>query len=142
MGDGGSQFLGFMLAVLPLLDKGNAGSNLPLPYAAALLMIPILDTIAAVWRRVRDHRRIDSPDRAHIHHKLINLGLKAGGVDAILYTLQIALGALVFISIRTPGVLSLVLLGAAYVIGIGFFTTVHFLNQRTKTAVGSNASRK
>jgi UDP-GlcNAc:undecaprenyl-phosphate GlcNAc-1-phosphate transferase len=130
MGDGGSQFLGLMLAVLPLLDKGNAESDLPLPYAAALLMIPIFDTTAAVWRRIRDHRRIDSPDRAHVHHKLMNLGLKARGVDAVLYGLQIILGVLVFISVKTPGILSLVVLGIAYAIGISFFSVVHFLNYR------------
>jgi UDP-GlcNAc:undecaprenyl-phosphate GlcNAc-1-phosphate transferase len=130
MGDGGSQFLGFMLAVLPLLNKESAEPELPLFYAAALLMIPILDTTAAVWRRLRDHRRIDTPDRAHIHHKLMNLGLDAGGVDAVLYGLQIVLGILVFISVRIRGFLSVAVLSIAYIIGIGFFCVVHFLNQR------------
>jgi UDP-GlcNAc:undecaprenyl-phosphate GlcNAc-1-phosphate transferase len=130
MGDGGSQFLGFMLAVLPLLNKGSAEPELPLFYAAALLLIPILDTTAAGWRRLRDHRRIDSPDRAHIHHKLMNLGLDVRGVDAVLYGLQIALCILVFISIRMRGLLSVVVLGIAYVIGVGFFCVIHFLNQR------------
>ncbi|MDR0451515.1 MAG: undecaprenyl/decaprenyl-phosphate alpha-N-acetylglucosaminyl 1-phosphate transferase, partial [Treponema sp.] len=130
MGDGGSQFLGFMLAVLPLLGRGNTGPKLPLFYAAALLMIPILDTTAAVWRRLRDHRRIDSPDRSHIHHKLINLGFGARGVDAVLYSLQITLSVLMFASLRMPGVPSAFFLGIAYVVGIGFFCAVHFLNQR------------
>ena len=130
MGHGGSQFRGFMLAVLPLLNKGSTEPELTLFYAAALLMIPILDTTAAVWRRLRDHRRIDSPDRAHIHHKLINLGFDAKGVDAVLYGLQIVLCILVFISVRMRGLLSVVFLGSAYIIGIGFFCAVHFLNQR------------
>jgi UDP-GlcNAc:undecaprenyl-phosphate GlcNAc-1-phosphate transferase len=134
MGDGGSQFLGFILAVLPLVDKGNVHSNIPLPYAAALLMIPIFDTTAAVWRRVREGRRIDSPDRAHIHHKLMNLGLRARGVDGVLYSLQILLGILVFISIQLRGTdsLSLIVLGAAYFIGIGFFAVIHFMNRGLK----------
>jgi UDP-GlcNAc:undecaprenyl-phosphate GlcNAc-1-phosphate transferase len=130
MGDGGSQFLGFMLAVLPLLNRESAGRELPLFYAAALLMIPILDTTAAVWRRLRDRRRIDSPDRSHIHHKLMNLGFGAGGVDAALYGLQAVLCVLVFISIRVHGLLSAAVLGIAYIAGIGFFCAVHFLNLR------------
>jgi UDP-GlcNAc:undecaprenyl-phosphate GlcNAc-1-phosphate transferase len=130
MGDGGSQFLGFMLAVLPLLNRGSVESELPLFYAAALLMIPILDTTAAVWRRLRDRRRIDSPDRAHIHHKLMNLGLDARRVDAVLYSLQTALCVLVFVSVKVQGFLSLAALVIAYIIGIGFFCMVHFLNQR------------
>jgi UDP-GlcNAc:undecaprenyl-phosphate GlcNAc-1-phosphate transferase len=130
MGDGGSQFLGFMLAFLPLIDTKNTVS-LPLPYAAVLLSIPIFDTFAAIWRRLRDHRRIDSPDRFHIHHKLMNFGLDALGVDCVLYSLQIVLGILVFLSVQQAGrALSLVFLGAAYVVSVGFFAAIHFMSQR------------
>jgi UDP-GlcNAc:undecaprenyl-phosphate GlcNAc-1-phosphate transferase len=127
MGDGGSQFLGFMLALLPILGRKNP---LPLGYAAAFLLIPILDTIAAIWRRLRDGRRIDSPDRAHIHHKLLNLGLNSRGVDGILFAFQILLSALTLLALRTGGRASFVLLASAYLTGFGLFITVHFLNRR------------
>lgn len=130
MGDGGSQFLGFTLAVLPLLDKGNNQANLPLPFAAALLLIPIFDTFAAIWRRTRDGRRIDSPDKAHMHHKLMNLGLGARGVDAVVYALQACLGLLVYLAVRSAGGWkSLLLLLAAYLIAAAFFTAIHYLNR-------------
>jgi UDP-GlcNAc:undecaprenyl-phosphate GlcNAc-1-phosphate transferase len=143
MGDGGSQFLGFILALLPLMytyrepaDMGPADIgpvdmgplSFPLLYAAALLSIPIFDTFAAIWRRLRDGRRIDKPDRLHIHHKLLNLGLSTRGVIAVLYGLQIILGVLVFESLQFRGALSLIFLGAAYVVTAGFFTTIHYLN--------------
>jgi UDP-GlcNAc:undecaprenyl-phosphate GlcNAc-1-phosphate transferase len=130
MGDGGSQFLGFMLAFLPLIDNKNAGTSLPLSHAAVLLSIPIFDTISAIWRRIRDHRRIDSPDRMHIHHKLMNFGFGARGVDTVLYSLQIVLGILVFVSIWLQGALSLLVLGAAYAVSLGFFVVIHFANRR------------
>jgi UDP-GlcNAc:undecaprenyl-phosphate GlcNAc-1-phosphate transferase len=136
MGDGGSQFLGFTLALLPLLEEQETVAALPLPYAAALLAIPIFDTTAAVWRRLRDGRRIDSPDRAHIHHKLMNLGFHARGVDAMLYGLQIVLGVLVFISIRLPGRLSLIVLGIAYAAALVFFCVAHFLNRKAVLSGG------
>jgi UDP-GlcNAc:undecaprenyl-phosphate GlcNAc-1-phosphate transferase len=129
MGDGGSQFLGFILAILPFTGDGSASNDLPLSYAAVILLIPILDTLAAIWRRVRDGRRIDSPDKLHIHHKLMNLGLKARGVDGILYTLQIILGGLAFLAVKYKGVPSLVLLGTAYITGISFFSAIHFMNR-------------
>ncbi|MDR0689457.1 MAG: undecaprenyl/decaprenyl-phosphate alpha-N-acetylglucosaminyl 1-phosphate transferase [Spirochaetaceae bacterium] len=129
MGDGGSQFLGFILALLPLITGGDARMVLPLPYAAALLIIPIFDTIAAVWRRTRDGRRIDSPDKFHIHHKLMNLGLDAQKVDGILYGLQLVLGLLVFISVKLSGGLSLIVLGITYLLGIAFFVTIHYMNR-------------
>jgi UDP-GlcNAc:undecaprenyl-phosphate GlcNAc-1-phosphate transferase len=129
MGDGGSQFLGFILALLPLINTRGECSGLPLLYAAALLSIPILDTFAAIWRRIRDKRRIDTPDRLHIHHKLMGLGFNAWGVDATLYGLQIVLGVLVFESLRFKGTFSLIFLGAAYIVALGFFSTIHFMNR-------------
>jgi UDP-GlcNAc:undecaprenyl-phosphate GlcNAc-1-phosphate transferase len=125
MGDGGSQFLGFVLALLPLVP----GADLPLFYAAALLLIPIFDTVAAVWRRLRDGRRIDSPDRSHLHHKLMNLGFSARGIDGVIYGLQILISLLVFVSIRLRGIPSLLVLGGAYLIGILFFTVIHYANR-------------
>jgi UDP-GlcNAc:undecaprenyl-phosphate GlcNAc-1-phosphate transferase len=130
MGDGGALFLGFILAVLPLVNRGNGIPALPLPYAAALLLIPILDVISAVWRRIRDGRSIDSPDRNHIHHKLMLLGLKTAGVDCLLWSLQIVLCVLVYTAIKTPGRRSLLILGAAYVLGLVFFGVIHVLNRR------------
>ncbi|MDR2478329.1 MAG: undecaprenyl/decaprenyl-phosphate alpha-N-acetylglucosaminyl 1-phosphate transferase [Treponema sp.] len=129
MGDCGSQFLGFSLALLPLLEEHKTTADLPVLYAAALLAIPIFDTTAAVLRRIRDGKKIDSPDRAHIHHKLMNLGLNARQTVAALYALQILLCALVYISVRVQGVLSLIILGSAYCAVMAFFAVVHFLNR-------------
>jgi UDP-GlcNAc:undecaprenyl-phosphate GlcNAc-1-phosphate transferase len=128
MGDGGSQFLGFVLALLPLINVGEESTRFPLLYAAALLAIPIFDTFAAIWRRIRDRRRIDDPDKLHIHHKLMNLGFNAREVDGALYALQIALGVLVCLSLRFRGIRSLILLAAAYLAAAGFFIAIHFVN--------------
>jgi UDP-GlcNAc:undecaprenyl-phosphate GlcNAc-1-phosphate transferase len=141
MGDGGAYFLGFTLALFPLIKTGDAAAGLPIPYAAAILLIPILDTIAAVWRRLRDGRRIDSPDRSHTHHKLMTLGLSFRRIDAALFTLQICLSALVYIAIGVPGRRSLLVLFLAYGAGAGFFTTIHFLNrQKLKNSAPSPES--
>jgi UDP-GlcNAc:undecaprenyl-phosphate GlcNAc-1-phosphate transferase len=132
MGDGGSQFLGFTLALLPLLEEHETAS-LPLSYTAALFIIPILDTTAAVWRRVRDKKRIDAPDKAHIHHKLMNLGLSPQSVDAVLLGLQLLLCALVFISLKVTGLISMGILGIAYLLALVFFMVIHFLNRGAKS---------
>jgi UDP-GlcNAc:undecaprenyl-phosphate GlcNAc-1-phosphate transferase len=128
MGDGGSQFLGFSLASLPLITQNNS-KDLPMFYAGALVLIPVYDTIAAIWRRIRDRRRIDSPDKSHIHHKLMNLGLNSKQVDLALYGVQIVLSVLVLLAVKFNGVLSLVFLGMAYLSCLGFFAAVHFMNR-------------
>jgi len=129
MGDGGSQSLGFFLALLPLLERQDGPANLPLPYAAALLMIPIFDTIAAIWRRAREGTSIFTPDKSHMHHKLMNLGLSVRGVDMVLYGLQIILGVVTLISISLDRWSSIYVLLIAYIIGIVFFAVVHFMNR-------------
>jgi UDP-GlcNAc:undecaprenyl-phosphate GlcNAc-1-phosphate transferase len=130
MGDGGSQFLGFTLALIPLIEGERSPAALPVFHAAALLAIPIFDTISAVWRRVRDGRRIDSPDKFHIHHKMINLNFTPRQVDFTLWGLQIILGVLVYYSVKVQGWLSVGLTAFAYLVAAVFFTVIHFLNRR------------
>ncbi|MDR2618092.1 MAG: undecaprenyl/decaprenyl-phosphate alpha-N-acetylglucosaminyl 1-phosphate transferase [Treponema sp.] len=139
MGDGGSQFLGFILALLPLIVDQEARNTLPMFHAGALVLIPVYDTVAAIWRRLREHRRIDSPDKAHIHHKLMNLGLSYKQIDAVLYSLQIFLGAMVLLSIKITGLLSIIFLGAAYAGCLAFFAVIHYLNRSRLKSV-KNAS--
>ena len=130
MGDGGSQLLGFSIALLPLLKNNEEIAALPVLYAAALLAIPIFDTIASVWRRIRDGKKIYMPDKSHLHHKLLNLGLSVKSINAVLCSLQIILGIFTVLAVRKEGFASLYFLGAAYVIAAAFFAAVHYLNRK------------
>ena len=132
MGDGGSQFLGFTLAVLPVMKDSVNPDSLPVLYAAALFTIPIFDTTAAVWRRLRDGKKIYDPDKAHLHHKLMNLGLNTRGVLAVIFSLQIVIGILTLIAVRLEGIASLYILCSVYLIVLIFFITIHFLNRKVK----------
>jgi UDP-N-acetylmuramyl pentapeptide phosphotransferase/UDP-N-acetylglucosamine-1-phosphate transferase len=125
MGDGGSQFLGFTLAILPLLPNPKGEALIALPYAAAVLIIPIFDTIAAIWRRVREKRSIDSPDKFHLHHKLMMMGFTAPHALLVLVLFQLIIGLLMITSMWLHGVLALILLFAVYLMGILFFTVIH-----------------
>ncbi len=125
MGDGGSQFLGYMLAVLPLMPNGKGGASISLPIAAAVLMIPIFDTFAALWRRSREHRSFFDPDKFHLHHKLMMLGFSAPQALVILILLQSIIGLLVITADHTKGLTSVILLVTVYLLGSLFFTVVH-----------------
>jgi len=131
MGDCGSQFLGFTLAILPLMKESDRPSSLPLFYTAALFLIPVFDTVAAIWRRIRDGKNIYDPDKSHLHHKLINMGLNAKKVDALIFSVQIIIGIFTFIAIRKEeeGFISLVILGAVYLFVLAFFISIHFINR-------------
>jgi len=130
MGDSGSQSLGFLLALMPLLAERENIVSIPVLNIALLMGIFILETIATVWRRIRDKKNILNPDMPHVHHKLLNLGLSVLGVDAVLYSLQIILGVLFIVSIRLDGLFSLYVIGAAYIVSIIFFSVIHFMNRK------------
>jgi len=75
MGDTGSLFLGFFLAsmALNIFDSGHGHVNLLLPII--ILAVPIGDTIVAFLRRLIRGRHPFKPDKDHLHHRLIYLGL-------------------------------------------------------------------
>jgi UDP-GlcNAc:undecaprenyl-phosphate GlcNAc-1-phosphate transferase len=91
MGDGGSQLLGFSVGVLTIqLTQTTA-----LPYSAALplllLGLPIIDTLTVMAVRLHAGRSPFSPDRNHLHHRLLALGFDHFEAVAVIYLLQCVL---------------------------------------------------
>ncbi len=130
MGDGGSQFLGFILAVFPLMKESSGVEAIRLPFAICFLMLPIFDVIAAVWRRKRDKKPISVGDKFHIHHKLMLIGFSPRGTLTIFMILQIIIDMFVTMSILLEGVMALVTLIGLMLVGILFFYLIHFEKQR------------
>ncbi|WP_051169976.1 MraY family glycosyltransferase [Treponema socranskii] len=129
MGDGGSQFLGFIVATAPLCFASEPFEFNKLLIMFVLISIPMLDTIAAIWRRVRDHRPIMTPDRAHLHHKLLNIGFTAKQAMITLVSIQAILCSAVCFTIYLNKTQSTVLLSIAYAFMIFFFSMIHFINR-------------
>lgn len=119
MGDSGSLFLGFMIATMPLLGyaepgmTGRASANLL--SAIAVCIVPIVDTLAAMIRRWKRGVPVFSPDRMHVHHILLDLGMSKRGILAIFYSSTAAMGGIVLISeyLRTTAGIMLKLIGIA-----------------------------
>ena len=129
MGDGGSQFLGFMVASIPLFKTVTNFESKKMLVALCLTAIPMMDCIAAFVRRTRDHRSVMSPDKLHLHHKLMNLGLSSTAVLLLLLSIQTSICACVIASMALKTAGAYVLLIALEVVMIGFFAAVHFLNR-------------
>ncbi len=129
MGDGGSQFLGFMIATIPLYSVNNDFEFNKLLMLLVIVAFPMLDTIAAIWRRLRDHRPVMSPDRLHLHHKLLNLGFSKRHALYMVLSLQVLICLTVFISSLFEKIYGTVLLLIAYVFMMGFFTVIHYTNR-------------
>ena len=74
LGDGGSLFLGFFLAIVGLQTlQGSAGEPSVL-IPLLILVVPLADTTFAVLRRVWMRRSPLERDRGHIHHRLVRRG--------------------------------------------------------------------
>lgn len=78
LGDGGSYFLGFTLALLALIAPSGPGpegrgAGVPLLVPMALLGYPIADTLWAIIRRLRARRSIFQADTEHVHHRMLAL---------------------------------------------------------------------
>ncbi len=83
MGDTGALTLGFILCFLALtffVIEIPEGTKLPNNAILAFspLLVPCLDVVRVFGRRIRKHGNPFLPDRTHIHHKLLNLGMPKG----------------------------------------------------------------
>jgi UDP-GlcNAc:undecaprenyl-phosphate GlcNAc-1-phosphate transferase len=70
MGDSGSLFLGYSLALYSLSGKGHVDPMIALVVPVLALGLPLLDTSLSMVRRAVNQRSICAPDRDHIHHRM------------------------------------------------------------------------
>ena len=91
MGDSGSMFLGYMLAVYCILGAGRAQSVLAIMIPVIALGLPLADTVLAVVRRLLARRSLFQADRDHIHHRASRT-LKLSHRDTVIFLYAISIG--------------------------------------------------
>lgn len=91
MGDAGSQLLGFGIGVLSIRATQTASSEFSAAIPILLLALPILDTLSVMVQRIGESRSPFSPDKNHIHHKLLALGFDHHEAVMVIYVVQGAL---------------------------------------------------
>jgi UDP-GlcNAc:undecaprenyl-phosphate GlcNAc-1-phosphate transferase len=125
MGDSGSLFLGFLLAVLPLLHKSAFPAQAGILPAITVLLIPIYDVFAAILRRLRRKTSIMTPDREHLHHKLLDLGYDNRQILGFLYGSCIFLAGVSLGGLYLPATVQFWIILAVWALGVGAFWYVH-----------------
>lgn len=95
MGDTGATFLGFILACISIQGPFKTYVAFVLPFI--ILGLPIFDTLFAIIRRLLKGQGIMTPDRGHLHHRLIDMGFSQRSAVIILYGLSaiLAISAIV-----------------------------------------------
>jgi UDP-N-acetylmuramyl pentapeptide phosphotransferase/UDP-N-acetylglucosamine-1-phosphate transferase/glycosyltransferase involved in cell wall biosynthesis len=103
LGDSGSLLLGFCLGVISLMGTTYETGLTMLFIPAIMVGVPVLDTFAAIVRRTRVGVSIGTPDKGHIHHRLLDRGFGQRAVVSVLYacTALLCLSAFVITQIGT-----------------------------------------
>jgi UDP-GlcNAc:undecaprenyl-phosphate GlcNAc-1-phosphate transferase len=90
-GTSGVQFVGYTLAVLSVLGTAKVA------VALLVLGVPIIDTFWIIVRRISERRSPFTPDRTHIHHRLLDLGLSHRQTVLAIYGICVALAVLALV---------------------------------------------
>ncbi len=108
MGDTGSTFLGFVLAVSSIMGVFKSYALLSIFIATFAIALPILDTAFAMIRRFFTGKPIMQADRGHLHHRLVDKGYSHRKTVIILYTLSIITG-LISLALAFKSLIALVI---------------------------------
>ncbi|AUH70413.1 MULTISPECIES: glycosyltransferase family 4 protein [Gordonia] len=119
MGDSGAMLIGLMLAAASTSASGRVARSAygpadmftllsPLILVAAVMFIPMLDMIMAVIRRTRAGVGFYTPDKMHLHHRLLELGHSQRRVALLIYlwvgvlAFSVAAGSLLPLEVVMP----------------------------------------
>lgn len=122
MGDTGALLLGYVLATVSILGLFKFYAVMTFLVPVMALALPLFDTAFAIVRRVLKGQSPMTPDRGHLHHRLIDHGLSQKQAVAVLYSISAMMG-LTAVVICTTGKLRLILLAVelAIAVAVGIF---------------------
>ena len=95
IGDTGSNFLGFMLAIVSILGIAKTYTLAVIVLPVIVLGLPIFDVLFAIVRRIvkgKSIKAVFKPDKGHLHHRLVEKGFTPKQAVLILYGLSASLG--------------------------------------------------
>ena len=128
MGDTGSTFLGFILATVSIQGLFKFYTIISFAVPFLILGLPIFDTCFAILRRVAKGQSPMAPDRGHIHHRLIDMGLTQKQTVAVLYVISAILG-LSAVVLTTNGIVKAMLFLTALCVAGGIAGMIYLGHQ-------------
>lgn len=140
MGDSGSMFLGYIIAVIALLGFKNVTlTSLIIPLL--ILAIPILDTIFAIIRRTIKGESISTPDKFHIHHQLLNRNFSSRTTVLMIYGINILFAFASIVYVLKDQILGYIIYGILLIIVITFVAKTNIIIEHHPTKK-KNISKK
>ncbi len=131
MGDTGSLFLGLMLAVLSLkVAQPTLPGRVNLLLPLLILAIPIGDTSVAFFRRLNKGKHPFKPDKDHLHHRLIYLGLSHKQAVHIIYLVSALYAATAYLAATQTPFISGLLLSIVLILSVFGLKRVGYLEAK------------
>ena len=146
MGDSGSMFLGFSLAVISIMETQHHISGLvtTLCVPVLILSVPIFDTLFVAIGRKLQGRRVFEGGKDHTSHHLVSLGLSQRKTVLLLYVISIAFGliAILYAKVNALIISIIAFLGVSLLFYFGMFLSdsAAFLKKRNKNQHTLNAN--
>lgn len=109
MGDTGSMFLGYMIAVISILGLFKNVTLFSFIIPIIVLALPIFDTLFSMARRALSGEKIMMPDKKHIHHQLLDTGFNHRNTVLVLYGVSGVFGLLAILFSTASPTLSLII---------------------------------
>lgn len=102
MGDSGSMFLGYSLAVISIAGTGRQISNLIITMVIPVLIlsVPVFDTLFVMFTRKLQGKKIFEGGKDHTSHRLVTLGLSPRKTVLLLYAISIVFGTIAILYYR------------------------------------------
>jgi UDP-GlcNAc:undecaprenyl-phosphate GlcNAc-1-phosphate transferase len=133
-------FLGFVLATTAMQTNQKASTAVAVLIPGIALGLPIMDTLLAIGRRAVRGRPLFQPDKEHIHHKLMDLGLSHRQSVLVLYGFCIVLGAVAMVLTYSNSLQAALLLVVLMLVAFFFLRSLGYV--RFARIQGSAVDRK
>lgn len=140
MGDAGALFLGYALAAVSIVGPLKTATIVSLAVPALALGVPVLDTLLAIVRRWRARQLPGVADHAHLHHRLLELGLSQRDAVLVLYVASGWLGLAAVTVARAGATVGLAVLGLVAASAIVLSRVLHLVGRRSVAAPARVAS--
>ena len=132
LGDAGSLFIGFIIAVIGMQGFLKGATALALVVPILAVGVPVADTALAILRRTFQRKHLFQADREHLHHRLVSIGLNQRESVLVMYWVSIFL-ALTALSLRDlPPQKGFLLLGVALLSGALLLKALVYVERRFK----------
>ncbi len=137
MGDTGSLFLGLILAALSIRAFENQAGSIALIVPVVTLAIPIGDTSVAFFRRLNKGKHPFKPDKDHLHHRLIYLGLSHRQAVNSIYLAAIVFGLTAYLITVQSTFFSILVLLFVFTLALLVLKRIGYLEaKQTRTYYG------